>query len=125
MQQNKSGLLPKWLFLSTTLHLIFIISQLYFPYVKTEPSVVICSTILCCIKLVGIKRMGSCLFYLVVAIATGIDVGFFVWFGVKKIVNMNWCLFEVILGVLTLGWMVFLYPYYLMDENINDRKKDE
>ncbi|KCZ81813.1 hypothetical protein H312_00712 [Anncaliia algerae PRA339] len=121
---NKSGLLPKWLILSTTLHLIFIISQIYMQYIKTDFKVALFSSFLCVIKLIGIKRMGSVFFYVVVALATAIHSILFILFGVRKIVNLNWCLFEVILGILTLGWMIFLYPYYLMQEDINHKKND-
>lgn len=122
---RKTGLLPKWLLLSTIIRMACIMFEhrMKVPPIETCRKVfVYVSFFLTCVRLLGVAKINPAL-YTLVALSYIVEV---CWFAVAlyfKCFSALRITFEIVMTLFSLSWMVFLYPYYLVKPE--DQKKDK
>lgn len=120
---RKTGLLPKWLLLSTIIRTACIMFEhrMKVPPIETSRRVfVYVSFFLACVRLLGVTKINPAL-YTLVALSYVAEV---CWFAVALYFECFSALrvtFEIVMALFSLSWMVFLYPYYLIKPE--DQKK--
>lgn len=120
--KHKKGLLPKCIFLSTTIKITLILYSLIYNYMKNKRIIFnyyyIAHFLLIVLRLVNIKNLCKPSFFIFITGTFILDVVIYAFEVKKSVVAMV----EIFLTVLCIGWMVFLYPYYLVG---NDEKKSK
>ncbi|KAH9412086.1 hypothetical protein HK407_02g03100 [Ordospora pajunii] len=125
---NKPGLLPKWLVAHTAIKAMYMLAvnnrksidfldgirSMKFSYAHL-------TLLLSFARLMSLKRITKSRFYIMIAVSFFAEGVFFIYGGIYGTYSKVRVLSEVFLDVFTLAWMVFLYPYYLVD--IDDERK--
>lgn len=122
---RKTGLLPKWLLLSTIVRTACIMFEhrMKAPPIEVSRRVfVYVSFFLACVRLLGVTKISPVL-YILVALSYVAEVCWFavaLYFGCFSALRVT---FEIVIALFSLSWMIFLYPYYLI--KTDDRRKDK
>lgn len=117
--QRKGGLLPKWLFVNTAIRtaLLFLGDRMKVSSAVPYSRIFVYSSLfLAFVRVVGIKKINP-LSYTLVGMSYILEVVWFVTAWRFKCFSPARVAFEVVTAVFSLGWMVFLYPYYLVKKN--------
>ncbi|KAM0671580.1 hypothetical protein CWI42_020670 [Ordospora colligata] len=127
---NKPGLLPKWLVAHTAIkatYLLIVNNRNSIGFLNSirsmKPSYVHIALLLSFARLMSLKRITKSRFYIMIAASFFAEGVFFIYGGIHGIYSKMRVLSEVFLDVFTLAWMVFLYPYYLVD--VEDERKSQ
>jgi uncharacterized membrane protein YjjP (DUF1212 family) len=125
---SKPGLLPKWVFLHTLMRSLFILADYrqHFNILTTDQkpkSIFVYLALTCGIfRVLAARRVTIRSYYMAIGISFLAEAVFFICekytgaYGTVRVV------FEVFLSMFTLAWMVFLYPYYLLEKK--DMKRE-
>jgi Ca2+/Na+ antiporter len=125
---NKPGLLPKWIFLHTLMRSLFILVDYrqHFNILSTaqkSKSIFVYLALICGVfRVLAARKVTIRSFYVAIGASFLAEAAFFIYekytgaYGTVRVFS------EVLLSVFTLAWMVFLYPYYLLDKK--DAGKD-
>ncbi|CAD25053.1 hypothetical protein [Encephalitozoon cuniculi GB-M1] len=129
---NKPGLLPKWLFVYTILKAMYVLVAYKDHLAATSRGWELGSAYVYLTLLLGITRLLSSRkitivgFYSSIAISFLAEGLFFVYGGFRGIYSIHRMLVEAFFVLFTLGWMIFLYPYYLLeDKELPKKPRDE
>ncbi|KAF7683598.1 hypothetical protein TCON_1195 [Astathelohania contejeani] len=130
----KIGLLPKWLFISTTLRIIILMTKhtKLLSHIHKEidnRDLIYLQFGMGMIRYIGIRKIQSKCIYITLAISFILEAIFFIIGYKHGCYSLKRVIMEVTLACFSLGWMMFLYPYYLVDESksVGDvmKNKDE
>ncbi|ADM11015.1 uncharacterized protein Eint_020140 [Encephalitozoon intestinalis ATCC 50506] len=128
--KNKPGLLPKWLFIYTMSKTIYI-------FIKYKNHLSISrhldsgsmhtyfALVLGATRLIASRKITMVEFYSSIAASFLAEGLFFVCLGFCGIYPIHRVLVETFLSLFTLAWMVFLYPYYLLEDSEPPSKSKE
>lgn len=125
--QRKSGLLPKWLFLNTVIRSIclFLEDSNAFGILGLNRKIYVYFTFLwACARLFGITKINSA-FYIFLMVSYVLEILWFTVAGYYKCFSAIRVVFEVVLSIFSLAWLVFLYPYYLLDGKERENEEGE
>lgn len=118
---SKPGLLPKWLFTYTALRIVYILAvhrhhlNIFRSSQKSRSAYVYLAFVLGLTRLLASRRITRFGFYSSIAASFLAEGVFFIYGGLSDTYPLHRVVLEVFLALFTLGWMVFLYPYYLLE----------
>ncbi|EJW03135.1 hypothetical protein EDEG_00240 [Edhazardia aedis USNM 41457] len=131
MEERKNGLLPKWIYLATIIKLGTMIASLY-KYFKifkqrqhTNLYLEIADTfnyfyvihfIFLFLRLISIRNICKRCYFIFIVSTFCLDIFIYVTERYFFVVSLLETVLEIIFSVVSLAWMVFLYPYYLHNE---------
>ncbi|AFN82488.1 hypothetical protein EROM_020130 [Encephalitozoon romaleae SJ-2008] len=124
---NKPGLLPKWLFIYTIIKTIYIL-VVHKDHLNVASSWDSGSVYAYLALLLGIARLLASRkatrvgFYSSIAGSFLAEGVFFIYSGLRGLYSVQRVIVETFLVLFTVGWMIFLYPYYLLEDNDSQEK---
>lgn len=125
---NKPGLLPKWLFVYTMLKTVSVLAiyrndlGIFGSKWRSGSVYVYLALLLGIARLLASRKIARPGFYSWIATSFLAEGMFFVYGGVCGIYSIYRVIAEAFLVLFTLGWMVFLYPYYLLEDGEGRRR---
>lgn len=124
---NKPGLLPKWLFIYTMIKTIYILvvhkDHLNIASSRNSESVYAYLALLLGIaRLLASRKATRIGFYSSIAGSFLVEGIFFVYCGLRGLYSIQRVVVETFLALFTVGWMIFLYPYYILEDNHSREK---
>lgn len=120
LMQRKTGLLPKWLFLSTIIRMmsVFVENRVRMPDSKASHWMFVYLSLgVACIRLLGVLKV-NLVFYILLAMSYVLEICWLLSAWYSNCFSAFRVVCEVLIALFSLSWIVFLYPYYLL-------KKDE
>lgn len=124
--RRKTGLLPKWLFLNAFIRILCVFLE--YKARKLEFGTghwifIYFSLALACIRLFGVVKI-NLIFYVLVAFSYLLEILWLlaVWYS-SRFSTVRF-IAEVLIALFSLGWVVFLYPYYLLRTEDESNKED-
>lgn len=118
-QKNKSGLLPKWIYVATTIKITLILCVLLkSTFIDKHPLTFnyfyIAHFLLISLRLLNVKRIRNTRVFIFITLTFCVDIIIYL-FERRLGVCIYRTVFEVLFSIFSILWMVFLYPYYLVD----------
>lgn len=124
--KSKYGLLPYYLKLYTIFRsmFIFIEHKKYINITKVTPSVFFLTLIitLSIVRLYCLRNIGRYIFYIFIGLSFIVEGLFFLYYRNLVYFGKTRVIFELCLSLFTIIIMVYLYPYYLLNDKSEDQK---
>lgn len=121
-----TGLLPKWIYTTTLIKLfstlLYTLSLYLSPQKLNFNYFYIIYFIVILLRLIFVKKICKPLFFWFITISFVVDIVINMveryFFGIR----LYKTLCEIVFGIVSIVWMIFLHPYYLMNEKIINKK---
>lgn len=119
---NKPGLLPKWLFMYTALKTMYTLAiyrdhfNIFSNVRRSGSTCIYLECLLGIFRLLASRKVTRFGFYFSIAASFLVEGLFFAYEGFTKMYSLRKVFFEAFIALFTVGWMVFLYPYYLLED---------
>ncbi|TBU00166.1 hypothetical protein CWI38_0236p0040 [Hamiltosporidium tvaerminnensis] len=121
--RHKKGLLTKWLLLISISRFIIIIKEIYDNY-NTKPTIenkrtlfIFLSFILGLTRIISIRKITHSYVYLTITLSFLFEGFLYIFERFKESVGVIRVSLEILIALFSFFWMIFLYPYYLVDSN--------
>ncbi|AFM97772.1 hypothetical protein EHEL_020150 [Encephalitozoon hellem ATCC 50504] len=125
--RNKPGLLPKWLFIYTMAKTAYILVahkdylNIISPW-NPGSAYTYLAFLLGISRLLASRNATKIGFYSAIAGSFLAEGVFFIYSGFQGVYPIQRVIVETFLALFTVGWMIFLYPYYLLEDSESREK---